>query len=230
MFWIGAVTLDPFIDVMTVYGLCKQLTLHWSYVWNMSDARKTAVCSFPGIIHISVVISRWCNKLQSQHRALGHTWEHPMTSVHILYETKNRKKEDHLDTKNNSLWNLYANLYYTSHEYIHMIPLCLSMTYCDVATFPLVSWVRCSAWLYRSWSLPSFLLFFNIYKVRKTAKIRNPYNQVPHLSQHTTWKSNKITINITNKSHEVSPFPSGDHKAAINRRESMTNTGHKEHK
>ena len=38
------------------------------------------------------------------------------------------------------------------------------------------------------------------------------------------WKSSKITINITNKSQEVSPFPSGDHKAAVNRRESMTTT------
>ena len=55
-------------------------------------------------------------------------------------------------------------------------------------------------------------------KVRKTARIRNRYNQVPHLSK---------TINITNKSQEVSPFPSGDHMAAMNRRESMTITRHK---
>ena len=51
-------------------------------------------------------------------------------------------------------------------------------------------------------------------KIRKTARIRNRYNQVPHLSQDTKWESNKITINITNKSQEVSPCPSGDHKAA----------------
>ena len=31
-------------------------------------------------------------------------------------------------------------------------------------------------------------------KVRKTAKIRNRYNQVPHLTQDTTWESDKITI------------------------------------
>ena len=31
----------------------------------------------------------------------------------------------------------------------------------------------------------------------------------------TKWESNKITINITNKSKKVSPFPSGDHKAFI---------------
>ena len=62
------------------------------------------------------------------------------------------------------------------------------------------------------------------FKVRKTARIRNRYNQVPHLSQDTKWESNKITINITNKSQEVSHFPSGDHKAATNRLESMTST------
>ena len=32
------------------------------------------------------------------------------------------------------------------------------------------------------------------------AKIRKRYNQVPHLTQDTTWESNKNTINITNKS------------------------------
>ena len=30
--------------------------------------------------------------------------------------------------------------------------------------------------------------------VRKEAKIRNRYNQVPHLTQDTTWESNKNTI------------------------------------
>ena len=50
--------------------------------------------------------------------------------------------------------------------------------------------------------------------VRKTAKIRKRYNM----------GSNKNTINITNKSQVVSFFPAGDHKAAMNRRESMRNT------
>ena len=59
-----------------------------------------------------------------------------------------------------------------------------------------------------------------ISKVRKVAKIRNQYNQVPHLSQDTTWESDK---NITNESQEVSPFQAGDHKAAMNcyRRQSI---------
>ena len=43
-----------------------------------------------------------------------------------------------------------------------------------------------------------------IFKVRKTTKIRKQYNQVPHLTQDTTWESNKNTINITNKRSALS--------------------------
>ena len=63
-----------------------------------------------------------------------------------------------------------------------------------------------------------------VIKVRKTAKIRIQYNQVPNQSQDTTWESNKNTINTTNKSKEVSRFPADDHKATLNRRKSMRNT------
>ena len=58
------------------------------------------------------------------------------------------------------------------------------------------------------------------------ASIRKRYNQVPHMTKDTTQESNKNTINITNKSQEVSPFPEGDRKAAMNRGESMRNTRH----
>ena len=56
-----------------------------------------------------------------------------------------------------------------------------------------------------------------VFKVRKRAKIRNRYNQAPHLTQDT---NGKVTsqLDITNESQEVSPFPAGDHKASINRR------------
>ena len=37
------------------------------------------------------------------------------------------------------------------------------------------------------------------------------------------WKN----TDITNKIQEVSSFPAGDHKAAMNKRESMKNTRHK---
>ena len=46
-------------------------------------------------------------------------------------------------------------------------------------------------------------------KVRKAAKIRNRYNQVPHLTQDTTLESNKNTIK--HHKQEVGPFPAGAH-------------------
>ena len=65
-------------------------------------------------------------------------------------------------------------------------------------------------------------------KVRKKAKIRNQCNQAPHLDQNTTWESDKNTIkHHIQESQEVSPFPAGDHKAAMNRRENMTYMKHK---
>ena len=55
-------------------------------------------------------------------------------------------------------------------------------------------------------------------KVRKKAHVRNRYNQVPHLTQDTTLESNKNTRNHhTQVSQEISPFPTGDHKAAMNK-------------
>ena len=53
---------------------------------------------------------------------------------------------------------------------------------------------------------------------KKGAKIRNRYNQAPHLTQDTNRKVTASQLDITNKSQEVSPFPVGDHKASINRR------------
>ena len=44
-------------------------------------------------------------------------------------------------------------------------------------------------------------------KVRKTAKIRNKYNQVPHLTQDTTWESDKITIRHHKQEPRRQPFP-----------------------
>ena len=65
-------------------------------------------------------------------------------------------------------------------------------------------------------------------KVSNEAKIRNQYNQVPHLTQDTTQESDKNTIkHYTQESQLVTPFPEGDHKAAMNRQESMTNTKRK---
>ena len=67
-----------------------------------------------------------------------------------------------------------------------------------------------------------------VFKVSKKANIRNRYNQVLQLTQDTIWGSDKNTRkHHIQESKEVSPFPAGDHKAAINRQETMTNTEHK---
>ena len=47
---------------------------------------------------------------------------------------------------------------------------------------------------------------FSLYsclKVKKTAIIRKRYNQVPHLTQGTTWESHKNTINIHKRENHV---------------------------
>ena len=64
------------------------------------------------------------------------------------------------------------------------------------------------------------LLFFSneTMKVSKGAKIRNRYNQVPHLTQDTNGKVTNSQLDTTNESQEVSPFPADDRKAHINRR------------
>ena len=53
-------------------------------------------------------------------------------------------------------------------------------------------------------------------KVSKGAKLRNRYNQVPHLTQDTNGKVTNSQFDTTNESQEVSTFPAGDHKAHIN--------------
>ena len=61
-----------------------------------------------------------------------------------------------------------------------------------------------------------------ITKVNKKAKIRYRYNRASHLNQDTTWESDKnARKHQIQESQEVSAFPAGDHKAAINRQESM---------
>ena len=54
-------------------------------------------------------------------------------------------------------------------------------------------------------------------EVSKDAKIRNRYNQVPHLAQDTNGKVTNSQLDTTNESQGVSPFQAGDHKAHINR-------------
>ena len=53
-----------------------------------------------------------------------------------------------------------------------------------------------------------------ISKVRNAAKIRNRYNQAPHLTQDTTWENAKNTIKNHRQEPRGQPFPAGDHLAA----------------
>ena len=55
-------------------------------------------------------------------------------------------------------------------------------------------------------------------KVSERAKIRNRYNQAPHMIQDTTEKVTTSQLDIINERQDVIPFPAGDHKASINRR------------
>ena len=71
----------------------------------------------------------------------------------------------------------------------------------------------------KSWICPCSHRNILMYsKVRKRAKIRNTYNQAPHLTQDTNGKVTSSQQNITNESLEISPFPASDHKASTNRR------------
>ena len=72
---------------------------------------------------------------------------------------------------------------------------------------------------YTGFTAPTSPLVQMWIKVSKGAKIRNRYNQVPHLTQDTNGKVTNSQFDTTNESQEVSPFPESDHKAHINRRE-----------
>ena len=56
------------------------------------------------------------------------------------------------------------------------------------------------------------------FKVIKGAKIRNQYNQVPHMTQYTNGKVTNSQLDNVNESQEVGPFPAGNHIAQTNRR------------
>ena len=83
---------------------------------------------------------------------------------------------------------------------------------------------KCRPHEVKSWQLPIIEKLINIYfffkdilfvgssvfffKVSKDAKIRNRYNQVPHLTQDTNGKVTNSQLHTTNESQEVSFSPS----------------------
>ena len=66
-------------------------------------------------------------------------------------------------------------------------------------------------------ALEMFEILLHVHK-RKRTKIRNRYNQVPHLTQDINGKVINSLLDITNQSQEASPFTAGDHKPSKNRR------------
>ena len=67
------------------------------------------------------------------------------------------------------------------------------------------------------------------FKVSKGAKIRNRYNQVPHLTQDTQmyqWESDKFTVGHHKREPRGQPFPrrfpQGAHKGIANTRQKKT--------
>ena len=78
--------------------------------------------------------------------------------------------------------------------------------------------------------IKNFLIHESV-KVSKGAKIRNRYNQVPHLTQDTNGKvTNSQPDTTTNERQEVSPFPAGDHQASISKRARKHNKNKTEQK
>ena len=59
----------------------------------------------------------------------------------------------------------------------------------------------------------NYTTFVSFGKVSKSAKIRNWYNPVPHLTLDTNGIVTNSQLDTTNESQEVSHFPAGDHKA-----------------
>ena len=77
-----------------------------------------------------------------------------------------------------------------------------------------------------AWSI-KISLYHLLLKVRK-AKIRNRYNQVPHLTQDTEKESDKNTRHHhIQESQEASSSLTGDHKVATNRHLVMAKTNKK---
>ena len=54
----------------------------------------------------------------------------------------------------------------------------------------------------------------NSNKAKNVAKIMNRYNQVPHLTQDTTWESDKNTIKNRKREPLVSPLTADDKKGS----------------
>ena len=79
--------------------------------------------------------------------------------------------------------------------------------------------------LFQDIHIDSIMTFLRQIKVSNGAKIRNRYNQVPHLTQDTKGKDTNSQKTPQTRAKRSALFPAGDHKAHINRRaQNIANT------
>ena len=71
---------------------------------------------------------------------------------------------------------------------------------------------------YQQWKTIKIIRMVKFIKYNTKEKIKNQYNQVPHLTQDTNGKVTNLQFDTTYESQEVSPFAPGDRKAHINSR------------
>ena len=110
-------------------------------------------------------------------------------------------------------WRQYSP---ASHVYIAMFIATLKST--CVQYIICQSHLMIHTWLSKSEKVNIASKWLSLLEVIKRAKVRNRYNQAPHLTQDTNANVTTSQLDIINESQEVSPFPVGDHKASTNRR------------
>ena len=94
----------------------------------------------------------------------------------------------------NNLSNLHWKRRYYALYFQHEFPID------NPRSLPLMGWTAVKR-IYLSTNRFSWFI-----KASKGAKIRNRYNQVPHLTQDTNGKVTNSQLDTTNESQEVSPF------------------------
>ena len=79
-------------------------------------------------------------------------------------------------------------------------------------------------------NIHNFCFTLHDMEVRKKAKLRNRYNQVPQLTQDTVWESDKTIKSHIQESQETSPFQAGDQKDVTHTQDNIAKTNTKKKK
>ena len=81
-----------------------------------------------------------------------------------------------------------------------------------------------TGFLWRRWCTTGLK---HVFKCPHISGFRKRYNQVSHLTQDTTWESDKNTRHHhIQESQNAGPFPAGDQNATMNRYDGMADTKH----